>query len=146
MPANAFIDRNQENERVGCTFIRESRRCQNLCRDLQFAQPASESDRSAALPFVIPTEVEGSEVRSNGICFRSKRRLPLCHPDRSAGICSSLNQHLSQTEAPPSPLSSRSKWRDLQFAQPASDSHRSFAFPFVIPTEVEGSAVRSTGI
>ncbi len=37
-----------------------------------------------------------------------------------AGICSSLNQHLIHTEAPLS--------------------------PFVIPTEVEGSAVRSTGI
>jgi hypothetical protein len=32
---------------------------------------------------------------------------PLCHPERSRGICSSLNQHPIRTEAPPSPLSPR---------------------------------------
>ena len=32
---------------------------------------------------------------------------PLCHPERSRGICSSLNQHPIRTEVPPSPLSSR---------------------------------------
>jgi hypothetical protein len=65
---------------------------------------------------------------------------PLCHPDRSGGICSSPNQCLilmknplllSQpassatsrfpVEVPPSPLSSRPKWRDLQFAQSVLD-------------------------
>jgi hypothetical protein len=71
---------------------------------------------------------------------------PLCHPERSRGICSSLNQHPIRTEAPPSPLSSRPERSvvDLQFSQPASDSHRSTALPFVIPTEVEGSAVLLT--
>jgi hypothetical protein len=38
-----------------------------------------------------------------------KHRPPLCHPDRSGGICSSLNQHPIHTEVPPSPLSSRPK-------------------------------------
>jgi len=33
------------------------------------------------------------------------------------------------------------KWRDLQFSQPASDPNGSSALPFVIPSEVEGSAV-----
>jgi len=37
-------------------------------------------------------------------------------------------------EAPPSPLSSRSKWRDLRFSQPAADSDGSVSLPFVIPT------------
>jgi len=48
-------------------------------------------------------------------------------------------------EAPAFPLSSRPKWRDLQFSQPATDADGSTALPFVIPTEVEGSAVLSTG-
>ena len=39
----------------------------------------------------------------------------------SGGICSSLNQPLIQIEAPPSPLSSRPKWRDLQLATPVND-------------------------
>jgi hypothetical protein len=60
--------------------------------------------------------------------------------------CGSLNQRRTRIEAPPSPLSSRPKWRDLRFSQPASDSNRSSALPFVIPTEVEGSAVLSTSI
>jgi hypothetical protein len=88
-----------------------------------------------------------------------KRRPPLCHPDRSGGICSSTDlswkcfstrrspgpalfslfqtelssrpersevegplvhppQHRSSMEAPSSPLSSRPKWRDLQFNGP----------------------------
>jgi hypothetical protein len=54
--------------------------------------------------FVIPTEVEGSAVFITS------------HPDRSGGICSSLNQHPIRMEALPSPLSSRPKWRDLQFS------------------------------
>ena len=44
---------------------------------------------------------------------------PLCHPERSGGICGSLNQHLIRIEAPPS--------------------------PFVIPNAVEGSAVGNAG-
>jgi hypothetical protein len=36
-----------------------------------------------------------------------------------------------------SPLSSRPKWRDLQFSQPATDPDGSTDLPFVIPTEVE---------
>jgi hypothetical protein len=84
-------------------------------RDLQFSQRASDSHRSAALPFVIPSEAEGSAVLSTSIRFAPKRRPPLCHPERSRGICGSLNQHPIRTEAPPSPLSSRAKSRDLQF-------------------------------
>jgi hypothetical protein len=78
--------------------------------------------------------------------LKVRNQSTLCHPDRSGGICSSLNQHLLRTEAPPYPLSSRPKWRDLQFSQSASASNRSAALPFVIPTEVEGSAVLSISI
>jgi hypothetical protein len=38
---------------------------------------------------------------STSICFGWKRRPPLCHPDRSGGICSSLNQHLLWTKRRP---------------------------------------------
>ena len=87
--------------------------------------------------------VSSPAVLSTSVGLGSRRRPPLCHPDRSGGICGSLNRHLIRIEAPPSPLSSRPKWRDLQFSQPVSDSNRSSALPFVIPTEVEGSAVLS---
>jgi len=50
-----------------------------------------------------------------------------------------LDQHLMWIEAPASPLSSRPKWRDLQFSEPASDVDGSSGLPVVIPTEVEGS-------
>jgi hypothetical protein len=113
-------------------------------RDLQFSQPATDPDGSTDLPFVIPTEVEGSAVLSTSNQSGRKHRPSLCHPDRSGGICSSLNRHLIRMEAPPSPLSSRPKWRDLQFSQPATDPDGSTDLPFVIPTEVEGSAVLST--
>ena len=43
-----------------------------------------------------------------------------------------------QTEAPPSLLSPRPKWKDLQFSEPASEADGSATLPFVIPTEVEG--------
>jgi two-component system sensor histidine kinase KdpD len=66
-----------------------------------------------------------------------KRHPPFCHPDRSGGICSSFNQHLMQTEAPPSPLSSRPKWRDLQFLSPASDANRSATLPLEGDTALE---------
>ena len=62
-----------------------------LC--LRFTQSAAGSDRSAALPFVIPTEAQ-----------------------RSGGICSSLNQQPIRMKAPPSPLSSRLQWRGLRFS------------------------------
>jgi hypothetical protein len=93
---------------------------------------------------VIPTEAKrsGPAVLSTGNRCGWKRHPPLCHPKwrylqfsqpatdadetialpfviRSGGICSSLNQQPMRMEAPPS--------------------------PFVIPTEVEGSAVLSTG-
>ncbi len=113
-------------------------------RDLQFPEPSSDADGSTALPFVIPTEVEGSAVPRTIIRCGRKHRPPLCHPDRSGGICSSPNHHPMRTEAPPSPLSSRPKWRDLQFPEPSSDADGSTALPFVIPTEVEGSAVPRT--
>jgi hypothetical protein len=47
----------------------------------------------------------------------------LCHPDRS-----------------------EAKWRDLRFSQTASDRDEATTLTFVIPTEVEGSAVLSTSI
>jgi hypothetical protein len=103
------------------------------------------------LTFVIPSEVEGPAVRSISIRSGRKQNPNLCHPDRrdlrfsqpasdpdgtrspplchpacpgvpgtgakrSGGTCGSLNQHPIRTE--PTPLT------------------------FVIPTEVEGSAVQ----
>jgi hypothetical protein len=121
-------------------------------RDLQFSQPASDSDRSATLPFVIPTEPRisyyAAPPTTTYAAFIEESRMKFADPTKldrksggSGGICGSLNQHLIQTEAPPSPLSSRPKWRDLQFSQPASDSNRGAALPFVIPTAAEGSAL-----
>ena len=52
-------------------------------------------------------EVEGSAVLSISIRFGPKLIPTLCHPDRSGGICSCLNQHSIWTEALPYPLSSR---------------------------------------
>jgi hypothetical protein len=98
--------------------------------------------------------VEGSAVLSTSTRFAPKYRPPLCHPacpgvpwDRSGGICVSLDQHPIPTEAPPSPLSSRPKWRDLPFSQPASDSRRSTALPFVIPPvpACRGSGAKRSG-
>jgi hypothetical protein len=112
------------------------------------------SDGSTALPFVIPTEprisyyaapptttyaafIEESRMKfadptkarqeiwgkwrdlrfsQPASAFGRKHHSTLCHPDRSGGICSSLNQHLM--------------------------SDGSTALPFVIPSAVEGSAVR----
>src|ERR1700693_6221081 len=115
-------------------------------RDLQFSRPASNADQSATLALVIPSEAEGSAVRATSPQCSPKHHPPLCHPERSRGICSSLDQHQMLTKAPPSPLSSRAKPRDLQFAQPAPNAHQSTTLPFVIPSEAEGSAVLSTSI
>jgi len=41
---------------------------------------------------------------------------------RSGGTCSSPPQHPTQMEAPPYPLSSRAKPRDLQFSPPATNA------------------------
>jgi hypothetical protein len=47
------------------------------------------SKENAAPPFVIST-----------IHTKWKRHPPLCHPERSRGICSSLNEHPMRMEAP----------------------------------------------
>jgi hypothetical protein len=39
--------------------------------------------RRVALPFVIPSEAEGSAVHSIGHQSQRETLLPLCHPDRS---------------------------------------------------------------
>ena len=114
-------------------------------RDLQFIPPVSNADRSAAFPFVIPSEAEGSAVHSTGNQCWPKRCPLLCHPERSRGICSSFHQYPMLTEALLFPLSSRAKPRDLQFIPPVTNAGRSAAFPFVIPSEAEGPAVHSTG-
>ena len=75
---------------------------------------------SASLPFVIPSEAEGSAVL--------------------------LNRQQRQIKARLSPLSSRAKRRDLLFTHPPSNVNGSASLPFVIPSEAEGSAVHSTGI
>ena len=113
-------------------------------RDLQSSQPAPNIDDSATLPFVIPSEAEGSAVLSTSTQHRRQRGSPLCHPERSREICSPLNQHPTSTTAPLSPLSSRAKPRDLQSSQPAPNIDDSATLPFVIPSEAEGSAVLST--
>jgi hypothetical protein len=100
-------------------------------RDLQFAQPAPNAHQSTTRPFVIPSEAEGSAVRSTSTQCSPKHHPPLCHPERSRGICGSLDQHQMLTKAPPSPLSSRAKPRDLQFAQPAPNADQSATLPFV---------------
>src|SRR5580704_4490263 len=89
-------------------------------RDLLFSPSASNLDGSATLPFVIPSEAEGSAVLSTGhqcrgpedelssrpersgvegpavlslsIQPRWKRDPTLCHPERSRGICGSLHR------------------------------------------------------
>ncbi len=77
------------------------------------------SMEALALPFVIPSAAEGSAVLSQpATAFHGSARPPLCHPERSRGICSSLNQQPPSMEA--------------------------LALPFVIPSAAEGSAVLST--
>ncbi len=93
--------------------------------DLRLTRAASNTNGSAPLPFVIPSEAEGSAVLSTSIKYKWKRLPSLCHPERSRGICSSLHQHQIQMEAPPFPLSSRAKPRDLQFSPPASNPNGS---------------------
>jgi hypothetical protein len=63
--------------------------------DLQFSQPALNAELSATLPFVIPSEAEGPAV---------------------------LYQHRMPRQAPPSPLSSRAKPRDLRFSKSAPNA------------------------
>jgi hypothetical protein len=65
-------------------------------RDLLFIICGIESEWKRRLPFVIPSEAEGSAVPPSTIRFQWKRRPPLCHPDRSVA-----------------------QWRDLQFNGPA---------------------------
>jgi hypothetical protein len=121
---------------------------------------------ASPLPFVIPSEAEGSAVLRTipGNVFRQRNHgpfgppkvmknavspatvlhgsvaPPLCHPERSRGICSSTDHswkcfsteeswakgdekrrqssHRSSWKRRPSPLSSRAKPRDLQFYGP----------------------------
>ena len=72
-----------------------------------------------------------------------KRRLPLCHPERSRGIRSSadlswrcFSTELSWACGPP-------KGMKNAFC-PVTALHGSVAFPFVIPSAAEGSAVQRT--
>ena len=84
------------------------------------------------LPFVIPSEAEGSAV-----CFGRHESLCSSRPDPAP-------------PSPSSPLSSRAKPRDLQSVSVATNPfvhldrtlHSPLTFlPFVIPSEAEGSAV-----
>jgi len=110
-------------------------------RDLQFSQPASDQNRSADLPFVIPSEVEGSAVLLNQHLIQTEAPTSLCHPDRSRGICSSLNQQSDSNRSADLPLSSRAKSRDLQFfSDQHLDSKRSADLP-LSSERSEGSAV-----
>ena len=54
-----------------------------------------------------------------GINDRSDNKIVIpTGAQRSGGTCGSFYQHPTQMEAPPSPLSSRAKPRDLQFYRP----------------------------
>jgi hypothetical protein len=82
--------------------------------------------RTTALTFVIPTEAK----RSGGICGSHNRRPilmennhpNLCHPDRS-----------------------EAQWRDLQFAQPASNPDGEQP-PYPLSSRPERSAVEGSAV
>jgi hypothetical protein len=88
---------------------------------MSFAEPIGLNRKSGA--------AEGSAVLSTSICSGWKLHRNLCHPERSRGICGSLNQHLLWMEAPPSPLSSRAQPRDLQFRGPFLEMFFDRAYP-----------------
>src|ERR1700727_1376743 len=94
---------------------------------------------NAALPFVIPSEVEGSAVLPPGKAAAFLKQN--CHPDRSAAewsdCLSPSSTNRCQLETPPSPLSSRAKSRDLQFS--LLEKLRPFSNKIVIPTGAQRS-------
>jgi hypothetical protein len=101
--------------------------------------------------------VEGSAVRPSALPNSpSKTSTPKqkCHPDRSAAKWRDLqcacrrSRILRLKPQPPKqkchPDRSEAQWRDLLFIIPISTLKGSATLPFVIPTEVEGSAVLRT--
>ena len=89
------------------------------------ADPATTQNQSATLTFVIPSAAQGSAVTFPG------NRCPLrfiaqiiCHPDRSVAQWRDLLflavWQQTHMEAPPYPLSSRAKPRDLQLLSPGN--------------------------
>ena len=98
-------------------------------RDLRSALPRNQSPRpQPLLPLVISTEVERSAVRSTPKPIStSATPLTPCHLDRSGEICGSLYPETNLHVRNPSyPLSSRPKWRDLQFAPEGSAKKGAF--------------------
>jgi hypothetical protein len=93
-------------------------------------------------------------LRLSSTRSRVKHRRPLCHPERSRGICSFTQPATHADEcAPPSCQSAcpitelspdRSQHRDLRFACPACDVEQSTALPLCHPGAAEGSAVPRT--
>jgi hypothetical protein len=73
---------------------------------------------------------------------REKQQLAVLSLALATGACVSafrlIDALLFRTEASPYPLSSRPKWRDLRFHQPAPDPDGSSALPFVIPPVPNG--------
>src|ERR1700733_599736 len=100
------------------------------------------------------SEVEGPDVPSLPITnVKWKRPSPLCHPERSRGICSvPLGPPKSSFQTPTPkqkchPDRSVAKWRDMLFRRSQQRmwewKHPS---PLVIPSEAEGSAVRPSDL
>jgi hypothetical protein len=77
--------------------------------------------------------------------------LPLCHPERNRGICSSADRgimglHPTQGDEKRFLSSNRTPWKHgpPPLSSRATALHGSVALPFVIPSVAEGSAVQRT--
>ncbi len=94
-------------------------------RDLQFSSTRHPCSTKAS-PFPLSSRAKPRDLQffPPRPCGR-KRRPPLCHPERSRGICSSFHRIHAGRKRRPLPLSSRAKPRDLQFARPAANADRS---------------------
>ena len=84
-------------------------------RDLHFPSSATKATRIPPLPFVISSEANGSALSFISNESDPNPPTPLCHPERSRGLCSFLHQQRKRPESAP--------------------------LPIVIPSEAEGSAV-----
>jgi hypothetical protein len=87
-------------------------------RDLLFANPATALRESASLPFVIPSEAEGSAVSLPSAPLDSLNRIVIStEAKRSGEICGLPIQSLHSMENASLPLSSRAKPSDCARCQ-----------------------------
>src|ERR1700674_5478452 len=80
-----------------------------------FVRDASTQEKLSSRPE--RSEVEGPAVDSFSIEYKWKHRPPLCHPERSRGICSSLHRppmHRKSTNLTFVIPTGAAKWRDLR--------------------------------